>query len=302
MSRIATVPLQNILSGSIQRSQQKLAVSQAQLASGKKATDVSDLGIDAVRTLSSRALMSRQNAYVMASDRVSATMTLYNTHLSGIESSSEDLRRSLLEVIGTGRSAGIQEQIESSFAQLKTSLNASEGGVPLFAGSQTEDIPFTPNSLSDLIPVPPSNAFTNDKVRPTARLSDGLDITYGVVADEVATGLVTAFSTLATAGPFGDTLTAAQLTAVTNAIDQLDSALKSVREVSAENGRKQAQIETFGTRANERATLLQTIVGKVEDADLGQVAIDISVQKTALEASLTVFSQLSKLSLVNYLN
>lgn len=302
MSRIATVPLQNILSSSIQRSQQKLAVSQAQLASGKKATNVSDLGIDSVRTLSSRALMSRQQAYVMASDRVSATMALYNTHLSGIETSSGDLRRSLLEAIGTGRSAGIQEQIESSFAQLKTSLNASEGGVPLFAGSQTEDVPFTPNALSDLIPAPPANAFTNDKVRPTARLSDGLDITYGVVADEVATGLVTAFSTLANAGPFGDTLTAAQLTAVTNAIDQLDSGLKTVREMSAENGRKQAQIETFGTRANERATLLQTIVGKVEDADLAQVAIDISVQKTALEASLTVFSQLSKLSLVHYLN
>lgn len=301
MGRIATVPLQNILSGSIQRAQQKLAASQTQLATGKKAADIADLGIDSVRTLSSRSLMSRQEAYVTAADRVSGTITLYDSHLSGIETSGEDLRKSLLGAVGTGRAAGIQEQIEAAFLHLKTSLNASEGGVPLFAGSQTEGLPFTPTSLSDLTVLPPANIFTNDKVRATARLSDGLDINYGIVADEVATGLVMAFTTLANAGPFGETLTAAQISAMTDAADQMGTALKSVREINAENGRRQAYVETLGTRASERATLLRTIVGKVEDADLGQVAIDISVQKTSLEATLTVFSQLSKLSLVNYL-
>jgi flagellar hook-associated protein 3 FlgL len=46
---------------------------------------------------------------------------------------------------------------------------------------------------------------------------------------------------------------------------------------------------------------LKDIISQNEDADLGQVATDLATQKTVLEASFSVFSQLSGLSLVNYL-
>ena len=47
--------------------------------------------------------------------------------------------------------------------------------------------------------------------------------------------------------------------------------------------------------------MLSSVIEGNEDADLGQVAIDLAQQKTVLEASYSVFGQLSRLSLVSYL-
>jgi flagellar hook-associated protein 3 FlgL len=47
--------------------------------------------------------------------------------------------------------------------------------------------------------------------------------------------------------------------------------------------------------------LLTGVIGSVEDADLGQVAIDISQRQTILQASYSVFAQLNSMSLANFL-
>jgi flagellar hook-associated protein 3 FlgL len=72
--------------------------------------------------------------------------------------------------------------------------------------------------------------------------------------------------------------------------------------VNAENGRKQSQVDMLETRAKDREVLLTDVIGQVEDADLGQVALDISQRQTILEASYSVFAQLSSLSLTRFLD
>ena len=113
--------------------------------------------------------------------------------------------------------------------------------------------------------------------------------------------MLAAFRTLAEAGPIGAKPTAAQTEALKKAVGQIGTALGSVRAINGENGRKQAQLETLATRADQRGLIYKGIISRNEDADLGQVAIDIAQQKAVLEASYSVFSQLSGLSLVNYL-
>jgi flagellar hook-associated protein 3 FlgL len=302
MTRVATIPLQRTLSGAIQRSQQNLATSQLQLNSGKKAHDYAGLGVDAVRTLSARAMLAQQESHQAVTARVGTTLSLYDAHLNQIDTSVADMRQQLMESIGTGDSPGLQDLIESAFSDFRNALNATEAGVPLFAGSQTNDSPLKPQTLADTIGLNAADAFGNDQIRQSGRMGDGVDVEYGVIASDVGTNLIPAFRTLAEAGPFGDKLTPAQVTAIGLALGQLDTGLADVRAVNAENGRKQNQVETLGVRAEDRALLLQDVIGKVEDADLGQVAIDISQRKTILEASYSVFSQLSSLSLANFLN
>jgi flagellar hook-associated protein 3 FlgL len=138
-------------------------------------------------------------------------------------------------------------------------------------------------------------------VRSTARVADGIDVAYGITASSVGKDLYVAFQTLAQAGTIGETPTAAQLTALQTAIGQLETGLGSVRAVNADNGRKQMQVETLATRGEQRSLLLEGVIESNEDADLGQLAIDLAQQKTMLQASYSVFAQLSDLSLVSYL-
>jgi len=301
MTRVATIPLHRTLADSIQRTQENLAVTERRLATGKKAANFADLGTETVRNLSAHTLLARQEAQSTVSKRVGTTLSLYEGHLGGIEEAMDALRVELLTAVGTGDSLGLQDAMETAFSQFRTSLNASEGGTPLFAGAQTDGNPFVPAELADAATIDADAAFRDDGVRASARVGDGIDITYGITASAVGKDLYQAFRTLASVGPIGEKLDAAQVDVLKQAINELDTGLSGLRSVNAENGRKQAQVETLAARGEERALLLKGVIESNEDADLGQVAVDLVQQQTMLQASYSVIAQLSQLSLINFL-
>jgi flagellar hook-associated protein 3 FlgL len=301
MSRVATIPLQRTMASAIQTAQEKLAITQTRLSTGKKASDFASLGTETVRNLSAHSLLSQQQAQSTVSKRVGTTMSLYQGHIEGIQTAVEDMREQIMTAIGTGQSAGLQEAISSAFSQMRASLNANEGGTPLFAGSQTGSTPFNVSTLADAATVTADQAFQDDDILSTARVADGVDVTYGINASSIGKGLYEAFRTLAQAGDITDKPTDAQMTALQEAISKIDTGLDSLRAVNADNGRKQNQVEDLASRGESRSLLLQQVIEDNEDADLGQVAVDLAQQKTVLEASYSVFSQLTSLSLVKYL-
>lgn len=301
MTRVATIPLQRTMAAAIQRSQSMLATTQTQLSTGKKANNFADLGTEAVRNLSTHSLLARQDAESAVAKRVSTTLSLYDAHLGSMESAADDLRQTILTAVGTQQAAGLQSAIDAAFHQYTASLNASDGGTPLFAGSQTARDPFKPTKLTDLAGLDQSKAFGDDSVLATARVAEGVDVPYGINATAAGGGLYAAFRTLAEAGSIGTNPTAAQLKSLADAAGQLESGLGSLRAINADNGRRQAQVDSLATRGDQRSLVLKDVIASNEDADLGQVAMNLAQQKTTLEASYSVFSQLSGLSLVQFL-
>jgi flagellar hook-associated protein 3 FlgL len=302
MTRVATIPLQQVMSGAILRSQEKLAITQQQLASGKKAASFADLGTESVRNLSAHSMLAKQDAQSAVSKRIGTTLSLYQANIEGIDTAAGDLKASMLQAVGTGKSAGLQEAIQTAFDQYRTALNGAEGGTPLFGGSQIDSAPFKPASLADAAATPANAAFGDDGVLASARVAEGVDVTYGISASTVGKDMYEAFRTLAQAGSIGDSPTAAQMDALKTAVAQLDTGIASVRSVNAENGRKQAQVDTLADRGEQRSLLLSGVIQDNEDADLGQVAIDLTAQQTILQASYSVFSKLATLSLVNFIS
>lgn len=301
MTRIATIPMQRNLFEAISRAQGKLADSQLQLATNRKVKDYAGLGSEGIRNLSAHQMVAREKAHGAVTNRLQTTLAIYDSSISGIEDAADSLRTSILKAIGTGDSAGLQGAIEEAFQRFRTSLNADEGGVPLFGGAQTDGAPFQPSTLVETATVPVAAAFRNDDVKATARVADGLSITYGVTASEVGIAFYEAFSAVAQQGPIGNKPTAAQMAALNEAVGKLDDGLRTVRTVNAENGRRRAQVETLATRSEERGLLWKELISRNEDADMAQVAADISQRQTVLEASYSVFAKLSGLSLTRYL-
>lgn len=301
MTRIATIPLQRTLTGAVQKAQQRLAETQLQLNSGKKAKDLADLNSAAVRTLSARSALTMQTAQQGVTSRLGTTLALYEANITAIDTVAGDLRTELMTAIGSGATPTLQSAIESAFVQFRSALNATDSAEPLFAGAQGDAVPFKPRSLAETVGATTQTAFGNDDVRATASVGGGATMTYGITASELGEGVLAAFRTLAEAGPIGTTATAAQGEAIRTAIAQLDAALPQVRGLNATNGLRQSQVDTLSARADDRAALLEKIVSDNEDADYGQIAMDLTQRKTMLEASYSVFGQVAGLSLVNYL-
>lgn len=301
MTRVATGPMQYTMKTSMQTTQQRLANSLHQLETKKKATDYAGIGIDTSRLLSAKAVLAREEAHKTVASHVSTTLEYYDTSLTAIDKQTESLRKALLEVIGTGNGPGIQSDIDGAFASLRATLNTSSAGNAIFGGTKTDSRPFVPQTLGEMVGLDPAAAFANDQVKNSAQLADGVNVEFGIVASDVAGNLVKAYRTLAEAGPFGDKPSAAQLDAMKQAINELEVGLKDVRGLNANNGAKQNQVDTLGVRAGERAVMLETVIGNAEDADMGQVALDISNHETVLASSYAVFAQISAMSLANYL-
>lgn len=300
MNRVATVPMQRVVAAGIERAQQQIARSLTEQATGKKAADYGALGSATVRNLSAHSLAARQETYAQVSTRLGTTLSLYDAQIGTIDAAVDTLRGQILEAVGTGQSTGLQSAFETTFAQLRGALNTTIDGVPLFGGSQT-DTPFKPYVLADMAGLAPAAAFANDDVRASARIADGVDVQYGITASDVAEPLLAAFRTIADAGAIGTTPTPAQVTALNDALGQLSAGVTAMRAVNAVNGRNQSQAETLATRAGDRGVLLADIISSTEDADLGQIAIDLAQNKALLQASYSVFTQLANLSLSNYL-
>lgn len=301
MTRIATIPLQQAQAAGIARATGKLNDVINKLSSGKKSPDLAGLGSDAVRSLSTRNMLAQQEAQGKAASQLGTKLSLYATNISTIDASATSLRTALLTAAGNGDGTAAHGAIVSAFQQIRNALNASDGEVSLFAGSQTQGTPFKPVTLADTVGATTATAFADDGVRASARVGDAIDLTYGVSARELGGDLLQAFRTLAEAGEIGTTLTAAQKTAMTSAADQIQKALAGVRSIDSENGRKQALLESLGTRAAERSTLLKGVIADAEDADYAQLATELDQQQQVLKASYSVFSQVSKLSLTDYI-
>ena len=301
MTRVATIPLQRTMADAIQRAQQSLAKTQTSLSTGKKAQDYAGLGTEAVRTMSARSMLAKQDAQAVVSKHVTTTLAIYDAHVTGLDDALIDLRTRMATAIGTEDSSGLEETIKGAFDQFRSSLNAKEGGIALFSGSRTDVLPFAPETLAEVATTPTSDAFRNDDVRAVAHLAEGTSVTYGITASDLGGGIYEAFRTLANVGPIGQRLTDAQKTALQDAIGQLDSGSVGLRAANAENGRKQARVETLGERAEQRSLVLNDIIAANEDADLGQVAVDLAQQRATLEASYSVFAQLSQLNLTKFL-
>jgi flagellar hook-associated protein 3 FlgL len=301
MARIATIPLQMLQSSAIARAQDRLATAQTQLATGRRSEDYAGLGSDAAISLSGRSVIAAQDAYAAVSQRLQTQLSLVNSNLEAAYDAGTELRNSLIRAVGTGEAPGLQEAIQLAFGQFRAAMNASGEKGYLFAGGG-KDAPFQASRLSDMQGVAADTQFTNGTVQATARVADGVDLEYGIVATDVGLGIAQAFKTLADVGPIDERPTPAQMAALTEAVGQFKTGLQALSEGSSANGRQQAQLEQFETQAEERRTVIEELVGKAEDADLGQVAVTITQQQSVLEASYGVLARLSRLSLLNYLD
>lgn len=299
--RVATVPFQQTMRTAMQVAQQKLTITQQQIATNKKANTYAELGTDAVRNLSTHSLLAGQQAQAKTARELETTLSLYDANIGAVDTVAQDLRTSILSAIGNGKSGGLQQTLDSAFSQFRAALNATSDGKALFGGAQTDTKPFLPETLADTAGATTTTAFANDQSRASTRVGDDIDVTFGVVATDIGADMLAVFRTLAEAGTIGDTPSAAQLTALRTAVGQIDTALPQVRSVAAGNGAKQAQVETLAIRADDRGVMLEKLISESEDADYGQLSIDLALQKQQLEASYSVFTQISAMSLANYL-
>jgi flagellar hook-associated protein 3 FlgL len=187
-------------------------------------------------------------------------------------------------------------------------LNSQDAnGNYIYGGDKNNTPPVTATTLSQLGSLTGvSGAFANGPKTASVRVADGETVKVGLLASDVGTWLLQTLQSLVqfnngANGNFGTTLTSAQSSYLSTAVQSATTASEGVNNVTASNGDVYTQLQNAVTQQQSMSTLYKGFASNLQDVDMPTAITQLNQDQTALQAAMQVTAQLGKNSLLNYL-
>lgn len=150
------------------------------------------------------------------------------------------------------------------------------------------------------------NADNSARKSATARIDDGLSISYGARANEEAfqvlvQNLAVFSSDTFTDGNADDEARYGELASKTILNISYQSGVQNLEQIAGELGAARSAAGNADSRHTVKGGTLQTMIDGIESADLNEVSVNILTLQTQMEASYRATSILFDMSLVNYI-
>ena len=310
IDRISTATQTAFLLNQIQNAGNQLDKVQEQIASGKNADTYAGFGDKAQILTATIAANARNTAYTDATKFAVTQTDVQDIQLTTLSSLVTDLKKAVSDAVANNDATTLMDKAKSVFDQATAILNTKDAnGDYIYSGGKTDVAPITVSSLSGLVPLAGvSNAFANGNIQKSVQVADGVTVTYGVNASDIATGLMQTLKDIATfdaggAGNFNtaNSLTAAQNTFLTNTIGQATTVYTNLNAATAANGYVSNRLTDAQTQQTSMNTLYKKFTSDIQDTNMAQAATQLSLNQTQLQAALQVTASLHQLSLLNYL-
>ena len=310
MDAVSTSSLYQTALLNITNNEQKEAVAEAQTGSGKIASDLQGYGSSAATLVATNSVQARVTAYIANNQTVSSRLDVQNDALGQYATAAQSAASAITSAIGDNDATDLLSTLQSALSSSSSALNTQYDGQYVFAGGQTSTPPFSASTLSDLAAGPVSGLFANDQNATTNRLNDNTVATTGFLASDVGGPLMSALQTVqqyaaaqAAAGtPIDGALTDDQANFLQGVLACFNGAVTGANATEAQNGSLQAQVSDNITSLQDQKSALTGVTGDITDADMGQVATNLTLAQTALQASAQVFSSLQNDSLLDVLS
>jgi flagellar hook-associated protein 3 FlgL len=291
----------------IRRMTRELSDLQRQVASGAKANDRRGLGGEASQVLNARTLRAASEARASTLSQLDARFGVQASALNAAATANADLSQSIHDALSSNDGRGIHVELNLAFASAVAALNETWNGQPLFAGERQEGAPIRINSLDELLSATtPGQLFDEAERHQVLDLGSGSPIPLASKASELATDMFNIFRELQVVindagGIIGAPMDGPQRAALVDIADRLEAVSADFTNAEGRAGQLQKRFTGERARLMERSNLLLKEIGERADADLAQVSVRISSLLVQYEAAAKTFSDLSKLSLLDYL-
>lgn len=307
MTRVSSFGQTELLIQSMLRHQQRIFTDQLQITTGKKSQDFAGLSGDTITLLGARDFKERTSTFIETIRTVDSRLAANDLQLNGVLNTAEDFRQAILTTIAAEQAAAFDALLNESFSFVVNSLNTKVGGQYIFAGSLTDVPPVNASSISDLTAAAAAtDLFQNDNAKLRARISDSVELEYGLTASEIATTLFESFKRIAdfnvgAGGPIDGPLTAAQRTFLVAELQLLDLAILDTRKFQVTNGLAQQRIETISSQHADTSNFLDIFISDVEDVNIAEAISRLNLDQVALEASFRTFSTITNLNILRFI-
>lgn len=311
----------------------RLDQTQAQASSGKKSSSIADMGATgAGNAVKARADMKRLDSYT---ENLNAAQGRIKVMDSAIASVTEDARTMLTTLrqqlqSSTPQTAILSNQAKALLSSITDKLNAQVNGKYVFAGNDLYSAPFASNAalttgIGGQTAGWMTGAVSQATILANARATSGTALgfgasllTAGAVGFRASDNVNLDTTVLANNPGFADVLrglavvanmpaptTTGQTTTYWNAINaaitMLDEGSRAVDVVQGNLGNTAKQVSNLLVQHSETSTVLEQMVGDIEDVDLVEVSTRLQNLQTQMQASYSILASLKDLSLTNYI-
>lgn len=309
VGRVSSFGQQQLLIQGVQQNQRNVFTAQQQITTGKRTDEYRGLAGETGTVLGARSTLSRVETYQQTIDTVGGKLDANDVQLGAAIESVEGLLDQIRLTIANNQAAGFTEQLETTFSFVANGLNTNIDGTFLFSGAETGTQPVNVTNIQDFITLKDgggttADAFDNAPIAFQARIADGVDLEFGVLASEIGTDIFEELEALYRADqatPFEGELTDAQRTFLSAQIASIEAAIDGVRQHQVDNGLAQERIKVLDEQHQDTSIFLETFIADIEDVDIAEAVTRLNNDQVALQASYQSIGSLSQLSLLNFL-
>ena len=307
VSRVSTIGQQQLLISGVQENQARVFENQRQLTTGRETDEFRGLAGRTGTVLGSRSFLSRVETFQQTIGTIRGRVDANDVQIGGIISSVESLQDSILATLANNTAEGFSEILDQTFLFVSSALNSNTDGTFQFSGASTGTPPVNVDNLADLAALPSTaDAFDNSDVAFQARIADGVDVEFGVLANELGEEVFDVFVDLfnfdnGPQGPLQGELTPDQFSFLQDQVTALNDALVGLRQIEVDNGLVFERLDVIEAQHADTAVFLETFISSQEDVDLAEVVTELNSNQLALEASFQAIASLSSLTLLNFI-
>ncbi|PZN09821.1 MAG: flagellar hook protein [Bacillota bacterium] len=278
----------------LRRAQEALSTFQNQLASGKRIQRPSDDPVATVDSMRLRARIAevermRKNAeeardWLETTDAAldQATQILQRVRELAVRAASGSLPDSSLEAV--------RAEVEELRAHLVEVASTTLGDRYVFSGFRTDRPPYVIDANNNL------SRYQGDQGRIEREVAPGVRMTINVLGDEAFRKAFLELNKLLTDLQNRDTTSISQ-----TRIGELDAAIDQVLRLRAEVGAKVNRIELGLNRMTEIRIDTERLLSEVEDVDVAETVMRLSVSEAAYRAALMAGARIVQPTLMDFL-
>lgn len=309
IDRIATNSQSQLLLAQIQAAEGKLNNTQLQIASGKVSNTYAGIGDKTAMLEAARSASGRVDTYKATTTLALNQANQQDSQLGTLSDLANQLRQAITTAVGNNDGSTLMTTAQGIFDQVTQILNSRDAnGNYLYGGDKNNQPPVTATSLSDLASLASaSDVFQNGTVAASVMVGDGQSVTVGMLASNIASGLMQTLKDIAdynagSDGNFGTSLDSTQSSFLSGEIQSATVAATQINNAAAANGEVYNQLQQASDTQATMSNLFKGFVSNIEDVDMPSAITRLNQEQTALQASLEVTAQLNQVSLLNYLS
>ena len=295
--RISTNTIYQLSTSQMTALQEKISQTSQQASTGKKVMTPQDDPVGSAKLLEAKQAISINDQYSVNRNALKYTIGIANVALDGVQDVMQSMNEQIVSLgnatLGSANRQSIALTIQSQLDQLVSLSNTKDAaGHYIFSGYKSDTASINSTTY----------AYGGDANNAVIQVDSSTQLGLGVNANTMfSTGFLAQVKTSIDVLSNSASTDAQIATAITDLSTKFSASQLTVNASQVTLGTSENRLTSMDSIGSERALAYKDIVSSLEDVDYNKVLSDLARQQLQLQVAQKTFTQISNLSIFNYI-